>query len=98
MRKAGKAVFFVVLVLIGARVTLSVTGGYGQYGDRRDTFVKGADDIRWGIDIRGGVDVTFSPPEGYDATEDDISTAKSIIEVPLVNPNITEYEDYTDSN
>ncbi len=32
------------------------------YGDITKRVIKGVDDIRWGIDIRGGVDVTFSPP------------------------------------
>ena len=30
-----------------------------QYGDTKNTYIKGASDIRFGIDIRGGVDVTF---------------------------------------
>ena len=29
------------------------------YGDTKNVYIKGASDIRFGIDIRGGVDVTF---------------------------------------
>lgn len=98
MRKLGKAVFFIVLALIGALVTLSFMGAYSWYGDRKDVIIKGAGDIRWGIDIRGGVDVTFTPPEGYDASDTDMAAAESIIKVRLVSQNITDYEVYTDYN
>ncbi|MGN0493853.1 MAG: preprotein translocase subunit SecD, partial [Acutalibacteraceae bacterium] len=62
-------------------------------------YVKGANDIRWGIDIRGGVEAVFSPDkEDVDITDDDMDAAKAIIETRLVNKNITDYEVYTDSD
>lgn len=93
MKKAGKSVFFIVLVLIAAIVVLSFVGIHTADGT---AIIKGAQDIRWGIDIRGGVDVTFCPPEGYDATDEEMSAAESIIKVRLVSQNITDYEVYTD--
>lgn len=98
MKKVGKSMFFVVLALIIALTALSFFGLSTSYGDVTKTFVKGAGDIRWGIDIRGGVDVTFSPPEGYDATDDEMAAAESIIKVRLVSQNITDSEVYTDYN
>ena len=42
-------------------------GVYTQNGDTKNTWIKGAGDIRWGIDIRGGVEATFSPADGVGA-------------------------------
>jgi len=96
MKRVGKPVFFIVLLLIVAITTLSFTGFSIQHGDIKTTYIKGANDIRWGIDIRGGVDVTFSPPEGQDATREEMAAAESIIKVRMVSQNITDYEVYTD--
>ena len=96
MKRVGKPVFFIVLLLIAVIVTLSFVGLHTQYGDIKTTYIKGAGDIRWGIDIRGGVDVTFTPPEGYSANREEMAAAESIIRVRLVSQNITDYEVYTD--
>ena len=96
MKKVGKPIFFIVAILIVAIVTLSFVGVKTMYGDNTTTWIKGANDIRWGIDIRGGVDVTFSPADGVDADHDQMSAAESIIKSRLVNLNITDYEVYTD--
>jgi protein-export membrane protein SecD len=69
-----------------------------QYGDVGTTWIKGVADIRWGIDIRGGVDVTFTPPTDYNATDAEMAAAEAIIKVRLVSLNITDYEVYTDTN
>ncbi|MDR2932217.1 MAG: MMPL family transporter [Oscillospiraceae bacterium] len=98
MKRTGKAVFFIVLGLILVITTLAFTGVHTWYGDLERTWIKGARDIRWGIDIRGGVDVTFSPPKDYDAPDDEMAAAEAIIKVRLVSLNITDYEVYTDVN
>ena len=97
MRRVKKPVFFVVLVLIAALVYTSLFGVYGQNGDFKTTIIKGAGDIRWGIDIRGGVEATFSPAGGVEATDSELESAKQIIETRMVAQNITDYELYTDS-
>ena len=89
MRRVKKPVFFVVLILIAALVYTSLFGVYGQNGDFKVTYLKGAGDIRWGIDIRGGVEATFSPADGITATS-------SELESRMVAQNITDYELYTD--
>lgn len=96
MRKVGKPVIFVVVVIIIVFTTLAFFGISTSYGDITTTYIKGVDDIRWGINIRGGVDVTFTPPEGYDATPEEMAAAESIIKVRLVSQNITDYETYVD--
>lgn len=98
-KRTGKPVFFVVLILILALTYTAFFGVENYYGDTRKVYVKGANDIRWGIDIRGGVEAVFSPDkEGVDITDDDMDAAKAIIETRLVNKNITDYEVYTDSD
>ena len=98
-KRTGKPVFFVVLVLILALTYTAFFGVENYYGDTRKVYVKGANDIRWGIDIRGGVEAVFSPDKAeVDITDDDMSAAKAIIETRLVNKNITDYEVYTDSD
>lgn len=98
-KRTGKPVFFVVLVLILALTYTAFFGVENYYGDTRKVYVKGANDIRWGIDIRGGVEAVFSPDKAeVDITDDDMDAAKAIIETRLVNKNITDYEVYTDSD
>lgn len=98
-KRTGKPVFFVVLILILALTYTAFFGVENYYGDTRIVYVKGAEDIRWGIDIRGGVEAVFSPDkEDVDITDDDMDAAKAIIETRLVNKNITDYEVYTDSD
>lgn len=98
-KRTGKPVFFVVLILILAFTFVSFFGIDSYYGDTRKIYAKGASDIRWGIDIRGGVEAVFSPDKaGVDITDEDMDAAKAIIETRLVNKNITDYEVYTDSD
>ncbi len=96
MKRVKRPVFFVVLILIAALVYTSLFGAYGQNGDFKTTYIKGAGDIRWGIDIRGGVEATFSPAGDVKATTEELESAKAIVETRMVSQNITDYELYTD--
>lgn len=99
MKRTAKPVFFIVALVILALAYTSVFGVYTHYGDRQDTVIRGAADIRFGIDIRGGVDVTFGPKdESLAVTESQLNGVKTIIEERLVLQNITDYEIYTDTN
>lgn len=99
MKIKGKAWHLVVTVML--ILVFSFTAFFGvssQYGDTKTTYVKGASDIRFGVDIKGGVNVTFKASEGYDATDEQMDAAKSVIENRLVALNITDYEVYVDNN
>lgn len=96
MRRIKKPVFFIVVVLIAVFAFLTFNGVSTYYGDIKTSHIKGADEIRWGIDISGGVDVTFAPPEGVEATEEQMNAAQAAIEMRLVNLGITDYELYVD--
>ena len=98
-KRTGKAVFFVVLLLILALTFTAFFGISSYYGDNRIIYTKGANDIRWGIDIKGGVEAVFSPDKkDVDITDEDMDAARTIIETRLVNKNITDYEVFVDND
>ncbi|MBQ8741430.1 MAG: protein translocase subunit SecD [Clostridia bacterium] len=97
-KTSRKSTFFVILALILALTYLAFFGIENYYGDIRQVYVKGANDIRWGIDISGGVEAVFAPDiEDVEITDTDMDSAKAVIETRLVNNNITDYEVYADS-
>lgn len=98
MKRVGKPIFFVVAILIVVFTTLSFIGVSTTYGDKTTIYIKGADNIRWGIDIRGGVDVTFTPPEDVEPTEAQMNAAGEVMRQRLVSLNITDYEVYVDTS
>ncbi len=97
-KKTGKPTFFIVALLIFALTYAAFFGISNYYADRRIVYTKGASDIRWGIDISGGVEAVFSPDKDVDSiSAQDMAAAKEIIETRLVNNNITDSEVYTDN-
>lgn len=97
MKRKGKSWhFFAVAALILIFAWTAFFGVSYQYGDTVTAYIKGAQDIRFGIDIRGGVDVTFMPADDLDATPEQLEAAKSVIEQRLLALNITDSEIYLD--
>lgn len=97
MKRVSKPVFFIVAILVLALTYFAIFGYSTQYGDVKTTVIKGVNDIRWGIDIKGGVEATFKPAGDVDATDEEMEAAKAVIETRLVSGNITDYELYADS-
>lgn len=98
MKRVKKPVFFIVLILILAFAASVIVGFSTHYGDMTKVYIKGVDNIRFGIDIKGGVDVTFTPPEGFDAEDSQLDSAKEVIVQRMINLGITDYESYIDYN
>ena len=98
MKRAKKPVFFIVALLILFFTYASIFGIKGKNGDNTVTYLKGVNDIRWGIDINGGVEATFSPVTNTKPTNPQIDAAESIIKQRLIGENITDYEVYKDYN
>ncbi len=103
----SKPWFFVVAVVVILFTVASFFGLDDYYGDMRSLYVKGAGDIRWGIDISGGVEAIFAPDldsdnDGKDdinpdsISDGDMDSAKQVIETRMLYNNITDYEVYTD--
>lgn len=97
MKRVPKPVFFIVALLILAFTFTAIFGVAYYNGDNKNTVLKGVGDIRWGIDIRGGVNATFKPADDYNATDEELQAAKAIIETRMVSSGITDYELYADS-
>lgn len=98
MKRVPKPVFFIVALLILAFSFSAIFGVSYYVGDNKETVIKGIGDIRWGIDIKGGVEATFKPANDYDATDEQLESAKSIIELRMISQGITDYELYADKN
>lgn len=96
MKRIPKPVFFICALLILLFAASSIFGVSYYEGDVEKTVFKGIDDIRWGIDIRGGVEATFKPADDVDATDEQLDAAKEIIETRMVTSGITDYELYAD--
>ncbi len=96
MKKIHKSTFFIVVAFIALFAVSAVTGFDYFYGDKNTTVVKGVDDIRLGIDIQGGVDVTFAPADDYDATDDQLDAATETIKTRLSSLGINDNEIYSD--
>ncbi|MCM1226719.1 MAG: SecD/SecF family protein translocase subunit [Clostridium sp.] len=97
MKNAKKPVFFIVFGLIIAFAVSVVFGFSTQYGDIETVRIKGVDDIRLGIDIQGGVDVTFVPAGGVDASDEQLDSALEVVKLRLASLNINDSEVYQDS-
>lgn len=97
MRSTKKPVFFIVFAVILLLGFLTIFGIHYPYGDSETTIIKGIDEIRWGIDIQGGVNATFEPQGDYDASKKEMEAAKAVIQQRLLNLNITDTEVYVDN-
>ncbi len=96
-KKVGKSLFFILLAFIVALTSISFFGVKSYYGDNEKVYFKGASDIRWGIDIQGGVEAVFSPETEKDVSEDQLEAAKETINNRLINLGVTDYETSIDT-
>ncbi len=83
--KPGKKMLAVIFLVIAAFIYVAV---FGLGSD-----VKGIFEMRFGIDIRGGVEAIFEP-HGLDriATENELESAREVIETRLDGQNISDRE------
>ncbi|ADY56108.1 protein-export membrane protein SecD [Syntrophobotulus glycolicus DSM 8271] len=82
----SKRVFFIVVLLTAALFYVSIMGL--QIGSLE---IKGASQMRYGIDIRGGVEATYEPKGlGRAPTDTELEAARSIIETRMDAKNITD--------
>ncbi|MBQ9550267.1 MAG: protein translocase subunit SecD [Lachnospiraceae bacterium] len=82
--KASKTNVFIFLVVLVLLILVAVFG--------IGTEVKKVQDIRFGIDIRGGVEAVFKPETDEAVTDGELESARSIIETRLDNKKITDRE------
>jgi protein-export SecD/SecF family membrane protein len=92
----GKSVIFILVIIIAALSYLAVFGVKYQAGDTTKSVIKGAQDIRFGIDIKGGVDVVFTPPAGTKVTKEQMQGAVERINQRLDGLKIADREVFPD--
>jgi protein-export membrane protein SecD len=81
-----KFTFFIVALVAGFMVYAAIFGV-------KSLDILGAPDMRYGIDIRGGVDAVYQPVNlGRKPTLDELEAARAIIEVRLDQKNIMDRE------
>ena len=90
MKRTAKPVFFIIAALTLVFTYLAFFGISTTYGDNKTVIIKGGEDIRLGIDIRGGVDVTFTPPEDIidTVTTEQLEAAQAAIEQRMISIRI----------
>ncbi len=89
--KPGKKMLAVILIVIAALIYVAAFGaGSGA---------KGVREMRYGIDIRGGVEAIFEP-QGLERSpsEKELDTARQVIETRMDNQNIVDREVTVDKN
>lgn len=95
--RSKKPVFFIIFIIALAMLYSAVYGVSIPIGSS-DFTILGAPDMRFGIDIRGGVDAAFEPRDLDRApTTKELEAARSIIETRLDAKNILDREVTTDS-
>lgn len=90
--KNNKAAFFIIVAIIALIGYLSAVGLEFSIGDK-DYEIKGANKMRYGIDIRGGVEAIYEPKNPEDKpTEQQLESARAVIETRLDLKNISDRE------
>ena len=84
MKKGSKSSVIIFIVITLALLAVAIFG----IGDQ----VKGVQEIRYGIDIRGGVEAVFKPETEATPTSAELESARVVIETRLDNENITDRE------
>ena len=82
--KASKKNVFIFLIILVALILVAIFGIGSE--------IKKVQDIRFGIDIRGGVEAVFKPETDEAVSDSELESARSIIETRLDNKNITDRE------
>lgn len=89
MRRVPTWVFIIVALFIFGMAALAVFGLPST--DSANPYIAGTPNMRFGIDIRGGVDAVFeAEDETYKMTDDELTAALRIIEMRLDAKNILD--------
>lgn len=88
-----KPSFFIILVLALLMAFVAINGLSLPLWNALELNIPGSPDMRFGIDIRGGVDAVFEPADdSIEPTVQQLEAARLIIETRLDNKNILDRE------
>lgn len=91
--KKFKYVFLLIVLITAAMVTLALYGLQIGNKDKSPIDLKGIHDMRFGIDIRGGVEAVYQPKDlKRKPTNTELESARSIMETRLDYQNILDRE------
>ncbi|HHY83172.1 MAG TPA: protein translocase subunit SecD [Clostridiales bacterium] len=91
--KKRKIIFFIVFAIALLMTYTALFGLVIPLGPALEFVVPGAPNMRYGIDIRGGVDAAFEPVDlDRKPTKQELDSARSVIETRLDNLNILDRE------
>jgi len=94
VNRIGKAWFPIMMILIFSLAYLTVFGWYTADGT---AIVRGVKDIRWGMDVSGGVSVTFGPADQTENMAGElVDYSAQVITQRLEDNDVSSYEIYTD--
>ncbi len=89
--KNNKLIFFIVFFIAVIMAYTAMNGLNIPIGGPLEVKIPGAPDMRYGIDIRGGVDAVFEPADlDRKPTSRELDSARSIIETRLDQKNILD--------
>ncbi|MDD4680096.1 MAG: protein translocase subunit SecDF, partial [Clostridia bacterium] len=89
--KNRKYVFFVVLAIALFMSFVVINGLVVPIGRSLELVIPGSEEMRFGIDIRGGVDAAFEPVDlDRNPSRQELESARSIMETRLDNLNILD--------
>ncbi|MCK9479881.1 MAG: protein translocase subunit SecD [Firmicutes bacterium] len=89
----NKATFFVLAAIAVLLGYVAFFGFEFSIGNNKTYEIKGADKMRYGIDIRGGIEAVYEPKDAdIRPTEAQLDSARAIIETRLDLKNITDRE------
>jgi len=89
--KNRRPIFFIVVAIAMIMAYTAINGLIIPIGSSLELVIPGIPDMRYGIDIRGGVDAAFEPV-GLDRkpTKQELESARAIMETRLDNLNILD--------
>ncbi|HZK34066.1 MAG TPA: protein translocase subunit SecF [Bacillota bacterium] len=88
-----KPSFFIIAIMAIIMAFIAINGLSLPLWNALELNVPGAPDMRFGIDIRGGVDAVFEPADdSIEPTTQQLDAARTIIETRLDNQNILDRE------
>ena len=86
-----KLTFFIVLAITLAMTYVALFGLTIPLWNALELVIPGAPNMRFGIDIRGGVDAVYEPADlDREPTDQELDAARSVIETRLDNQNILD--------
>ena len=97
MKRVAKPVFFIVALILVLFACASFLGFNSKYGDIDRVYLKGLDDIEWGMDLGNGALAVFAPTDSENVTDQQLQETVAVMEQRLVNKGITDSEIMLDS-